>query len=36
MCKIDDEEIKHINEKLNKEKENNEEDNYSFGFYTSY
>lgn len=33
---IDDEEIRHIKEKLDNNKNNEDEDNYSFGFFTSY
>ena len=36
MIKIDDEEIKYINEKLDNLKKNEEKDEYSFGFFTSY
>ena len=36
MIKIDDEEIKYINEKLDNLKNNEEKDEYSFGFFASY
>ena len=36
MNKIDDEEITHIKEKLDNNKNNEDEDKYSFGFFTSY
>lgn len=36
MIRIDDEEIKHINEKLDNSKADEEKDEYSFGFFASY
>lgn len=35
MNRIDDEEIRHIKEKLDNNKNNEDEDSYSFGFFTS-
>lgn len=36
MNRIDDDEIKHIKEKLDNNKNNEDEDKYSFGFFASY
>lgn len=36
MNRIDDEEIRHIEEKLDNSKTDEEKDEYSFGFFTSY
>lgn len=36
MIRIDDEEIKYINEKLDNSKSDEEKDEYSFGFFASY